>query len=223
MREAAPRRLWPSGDPLLYLVTDPSMRGSEDLPGCVLKALEGGVRLVQYRAKGIPWRTMMRDVEMLLEVCRPRGVPLIVNDSVELALACGCDGVHLGQSDATPELARGTLGEAALVGLTVTCEREALEAAPEADYLGLSAVFATSTKADAPKPMGTEGIRRIRRVTDLPLIAIGGIDPDNAASCIAAGADGVAVVSAIMDSPDPRGAAGRLLRAISGATGAPSG
>ncbi|MBN1434004.1 thiamine phosphate synthase [Candidatus Fermentibacterales bacterium] len=202
----------------LCLVTDPGMRWSRHLATCVLESIEGGVTAVQYRSKIADPDRAVREASDLAQVCHRAGVPIIVNDHIRVALEAGCDGVHLGQSDDPVELAREILGDRAIVGLTVTGQEDVLRApAALIDYFGLSSVFATSTKPDAPDPLGLDGIERVRRLTRVPIVAIGGINRSNAASCIRSGADGIAVVSAIMESPDPRAESAALWREIEGA------
>ena len=145
----------------------------------------------------------------------PRALPLIVNDRLDLALAAGADGVHLGQGDLPCALARRLAGPDFLIGVSVGSPAEATQAEREgADYLGVGPVFDTPTKTDAPAATGLAGLRAIRAATRLPLVAIGGIHAGNAAEIIRAGADGVDVVSAIMAAPDPRAAARALAAAV---------
>lgn len=196
------RRLF---DPFLYLVTDRGLAGSRGVADVVQRAIDGGVTLVQLREKSLPYATLVKEARVLVEICHTRGVPLIVNDSIDVALDAGADGVHLGQSDESPAAARARLGPDAIVGLSVENLEQARTAAElDVDYLAASPVFATPTKADTAPPLGLEGLRAIRKLCDKPLVAIGGINVSNAASVLRAGADGIAVVSAIMAAADPR-------------------
>lgn len=207
----------------LYLVTDPGMRWSKDLVESVRMAINGGVTAVQYRNKNASTSQAIEEASRLLEICRSEGVPLLVNDLVEVAVELRCDGVHLGQSDRTVAIARELLGEDVIIGLTITSPAELLRAHDGVDYFGVSSVFATLTKPDAPDPVGLTGIAALRELTSRPLIAIGGVGAANAASCIRAGADGVAVVSAIMDSANPEQSSRKLLREVESALGERSG
>ncbi|MGB5231529.1 MAG: thiamine phosphate synthase, partial [Desulfoprunum sp.] len=142
---------------------------------------------------------------------RPAGIPLIINDRLDVALAVQADGVHLGQQDMDIADARLLAGPAMIIGISVESLADAVRAEHQgADYLGISPVFATPTKTDTAAPLGLEGVARIRRAVALPLVGIGGIKADNAAAVIAAGADGVAVVSAIVAADCPRTAAAEL-------------
>ncbi len=148
---------------------------------------------------------------------RPRNwaIPLIINDRVDIALACRADGVHLGQQDMPCALARGIAGKDMIIGVSVSTADEALEAeADGADYLGVGPLFATTTKADALAATGLGVLRTIRQAVRIPLVGIGGITCGNAGDVIRAGADGVAVVSAIICSPDPQASARALRSAI---------
>jgi thiamine-phosphate pyrophosphorylase len=205
----------------LYLVLGPEHCARHGLAATVRAALDGGVTLIQYRAKAAPARAQFAEVVELSGICRRFGVPLLVNDRVDIALAAGADGVHLGQSDLPAERARRLLGEDAIVGLTVRSLAE-IEAAPLAvvDYLSVGAVYATASKADADPPRGTSGLAElvaaIRRRSELPVCAISGIDAGNAVDVIAAGADGIAVISAICSAEDPAAAARGLREIVAG-------
>jgi thiamine-phosphate pyrophosphorylase len=167
----------------------------------VRRAVAAGVTMVQYRDKDISTRRMIEKARLLMDICRPAGVALIVNDRVDVAVAAGADGVHLGQDDMELADARRIAGDNAIIGISVTTVEEAREAeADGADYIGANGVFPTGTKTDLGEPLGLKGVSRLASATDLPLAAIGGINADNAADVIAAGADGVAVVSYIVSS-----------------------
>ena len=195
----------------LYLVTDRRLAGSCALPDLVAAAVRGGVTAVQLREKECAAREFIELARTLKTLLAPVGVPLIVNDRVDIALAARADGVHVGQSDMDCRDARRLLGPAAAIGLSVDNAEQALAAPPEADYLAVSPVFSTPTKIDTAAEWGLAGLAALRRTTSRPLIAIGGIHSDNAARVIASGADGIAVVSAICGAPDPELAA-RILR-----------
>lgn len=195
----------------LYLVTDATLAGGRPVEEIVHEAVEGGVTVVQLREKAASSREMLRQARALKEILAPRGIPLIVNDRCDVALAAGADGVHVGQGDLPCALVREIVGPGLVIGVSVSSVAEAVQAERDgADYLGVSPVFETPTKTDTPAAVGLDGFRRIREAVRLPLVAIGGIHAGNAAAVIRAGADGIAVVSAIVGAPDPRAAARAL-------------
>jgi len=199
----------------LYFVADVSAAGSRDIVAVVEAAAEGGVTAVQLRAKNLGTRDFLEVARRLVERLTARRVPLLVNDRVDIALACGAAGVHLGQDDLPLADARRLLGRNRTIGLSVNTLREAREAETAgADYIGLGPIFATATKATTLPILGAEGLGWIRTKVKLPIIGIGGVNEENARRLVEAGADGVAVVSAIMDAPDPAAAARRLRLAI---------
>jgi thiamine-phosphate pyrophosphorylase len=199
----------------LYLVADAGYAAGRDLPGLVEAAVEGGVTVVQLRAKSLPRKSA---ISLGLEISRrlaPSGVPLIVNDLPDVAQACGAAGVHLGQDDIPIPMARSLLGPGATIGVSVNTPEEARRAEREgADYVGAGPAFITSTKLTELMVLGPRGIGNIVRATRLPVVAIGGIDVGNAAEIARAGAGGIAVVSAILGAPDARRAAEELKRAF---------
>ncbi len=198
----------------LYLVTDPDM-GARPVEAIVRAAVAGGVTAVQLRDKQATARALVAQAGRLREILAPRGIALIVNDRLDVALAAGADGVHLGQDDLACADARRIAGPDFLIGISVSSPAEARRAAADgADVLGVSPVFDTPTKRDTPKAAGLEGLRAIRRAVRLPLVGIGGLHAGNAAEVRRAGADGIAVVSAIMTAPDPEAAARELRSAI---------
>jgi len=181
-------------------------------------ALEAGIRTVQLRDKTASTRSLIDTARRLRGLCDARGALFLVNDRVDVALASGAHGVHLGQDDFPASEARRLLGQGAVIGVSVRTSAEAREAGDDgADYLAANLVFATGTKTDIEGPLGLEGVAMLRAVSGLPLVAIGGIGPHNAADVIGAGADGIAVVSAIMAAPDVPLACRRLLDVVSGA------
>jgi thiamine-phosphate pyrophosphorylase len=202
----------------LYLVTDGVAAAGRRIEDVVAAAVRGGVTAVQLRDKEADDAALVEAARRLMERLAPAGVALIVNDSVEAAFAAGADGVHLGQSDARPEEARRILGPHAVIGLSVETPAQAIAAAGwDVDYLGVSPVFATPTKPNAGPAWGLDGLRALRAAVAMPLVAIGGIHAGNAASVMAAGADGLAVVSAIMGASDPEAAARELRRIVDAA------
>jgi thiamine-phosphate pyrophosphorylase len=172
---------------------------------------------VQLREKDCATRQFVELARALKALLAPAGVPLIVNDRVDVALAAAAAGVHLGQSDMDCRDARRLLGPGALIGLSVETLAQSAAAPGEADYLGVSPVFSTPTKTDTAPAWGLDGLAALRRETSRPLVAIGGIHAENASQVIAAGADGIAVVSALCAAADPEAAARELRRRISAA------
>ena len=147
---------------------------------------------------------------------KPLGVPLAINDRLDIALAVDADGLHVGQDDLPVAEARRLLGPRKFVGLSITAAEQVLRPdAAAADYLGVGPIYAQQTKADAAAPLGLDGLARVRALTRQPIVAIGGLTPDNSAPALAAGADGLAVVSAIVAAADPEAAA-RRFRALLG-------
>ncbi|MCX7598616.1 MAG: thiamine phosphate synthase [Armatimonadetes bacterium] len=199
----------------VYLVTDRRLLEGRQLVDVVAAAVEGGVTCVQLREKEAAGREFISLAQELLEVTRPAGVPLIINDRVDVAVAADADGAHVGQEDIPAAAARKILGPDKILGVTVSTPEEALRAANEgADYVGSSAVFATPTKTDSDKPIGIEGLRRLCEASPVPVVAIGGVDAGNAGEMIRVGAAGVAVVRAIMAAPDPKAAAQHLREVV---------
>lgn len=188
----------------IYLVTDDGCLQGRALLDCVREALEGGVTLVQYRAKTASSAEMYNEALQLKALCDSFNVPLIINDRLDIAMAVDAAGVHLGQDDLPCVAARRILGEDYLIGVSAHNPAEAKAALQSgADYLGCGAVFGTATKADVKK-LGTEGLTAICREKGLPVVGIGGVTADNYREVRAAGADGAAIVSGILAQPDIR-------------------
>lgn len=188
----------------IYLVTDDGCLQGRALLDCVREALEGGVTLVQYRAKTASSAEMYTEALQLKALCDNFKVPLIINDRLDIAMAVGAAGVHLGQDDLPCSAARKLLGEDYIIGVSAHNPAEAKAALQSgADYLGCGAVFGTATKADVKK-LGTEGLTTICREKGLPVVGIGGVTADNYREVRAAGADGAAIVSGILAQPDIR-------------------
>ena len=199
---------------LLYAVTDRAWTGRQSLYEQVEEAIRGGVTCVQLREKALGSEAFLQEALEIGALCRRCGVPFIVNDSVEVAIACGADGVHVGQEDLAAGEARRRLGEGMLLGVSAHSVEEARQAVRNgADYLGVGAVFPTSTKTDV-SPMPIKTLQAIRRAVDVPIVAIGGITRDNIGQLAGSGVDGVALVSAIFSALDIA-AACRELRALS--------
>lgn len=198
----------------LYAVTDRAWTAKMTLAQQVEAALRGGATMVQLREKRLNRSALLAQAVELAALCRGYGVPLIVNDNVDVALESGADGVHLGQEDPSPRAVRQRAGDGFIIGVSAHTREEARAAqAAGADYLGVGAVFATVTKPNVT-PMPFETLCAICRAVDIPVVAIGGITRENIPRLTGCGAAGVAVVSAIFASPEPEAAA-RELRALS--------
>lgn len=186
----------------IYLVTDEACLHGRPLLECVEEALAAGVTLVQYRAKAADGGVLYAEACKLKELCDKYNVPLIINDRLDIALAVGAAGVHLGQDDLPCAVARRLLGEDFIIGVSAHNPAEAVQAVSEgADYLGCGAVFGTATKHDVAK-LGLENLRAIRKAVAVPMVGIGGITADNYAEVLATGADGAAIVSGILAQDD---------------------
>lgn len=204
----------PPLDLRLYLVADAVLSGPRGVVDTVRAAVRGGVTAVQVREPLATTRELCELSAAVHRVLVGTGVPLLVNDRLDVALAVGAEGVHLGQSDLPPDLARRIAGPDLLIGLSVSTLRETaeVEALPEGtvDYLGLGPVFATATKPYAAAPLGLHQTAGVRAATRLPCVAIGGIDVNNAPEVRGTGVAGVAVVSAVCAAADPQAAAAAL-------------
>ncbi|HEY5570804.1 MAG TPA: thiamine phosphate synthase [Bacteroidales bacterium] len=195
----------------LYLVTDRSLSLGRSLERVVEEAVQGGVTMVQLREKDCTTKEFYELAMTLKRVLKPYGVPLIINDRVDIALACDAEGVHIGQSDMPYAIARKLLGKEKIIGLSVENLQDAMDAnALDIDYIGISPVFNTATKTDTATALGLEGVREITRISRHPAVGIGGIHATNAGEIIAAGAVGISVVSAIMSAVSPKDAASQL-------------
>jgi thiamine-phosphate pyrophosphorylase len=199
----------------LYLVTDGALCRGRSLLDVVAAAVRGGAGCVQLREKTLETREFVARAMALKALLAPLSVPLVVNDRIDVALACGADGVHLGQHDMPVEIARRLLPDRVFIGWSVETPQDvARSAALPVDYLGVSPVFATPTKTDTAPAWGLDGLRRVRGMTRLPLVAIGGMTAANARAALDAGADGVAVVSALCAAEDPQAAAAAFLEHV---------
>ena len=190
--------------PKLYPVTDRRLSGLSHAEQ-VARLIGGGATFIQLREKHLSPREFYQEAEEALRVARARGVKLIINDRADIALAIGADGVHLGQDDMPPEAARALLGEGAVIGFSTHSVEQAIAAARlPVDYIAIGPVFATTSKENPDPQVGLEGLRRVREaVPFLPLVAIGGVTRENAPSVFSAGADSVAVISALLDRENP--------------------
>ncbi len=192
----------------LYAITPNQLGTGIDLSAAVALALRGGAQLIQYRDKSTDLRRRLEQAAALRTLCRAAGVPLIINDDIELARLVGADGVHLGRDDADPAAARARLGPQALIGVSCYAAYARAEAARRAgaDYVAFGSFFPSPTKPLAVRA-GTELLRLARRELGLPVVAIGGITSENGRALVNAGADMLAVISAVFDRPDIAAAA----------------
>ncbi|MGN0975395.1 MAG: thiamine phosphate synthase [Gemmiger sp.] len=197
----------------LYAVTDRAWLAGRTLYSQVEAAIDGGATFVQLREKALDSAALLDEARQLVGLCRARGVPFVIDDNVQVALACGADGVHVGQSDMAAANARALLGPDKILGVSAHNAAEALAAqAAGADYLGCGAAFVTGTKADA-RPITRETLRQVTGAVDIPVVAIGGIEKGNLLQLSGCGLAGVAVVSALFAQSDVRAAA-KELRAL---------
>jgi thiamine-phosphate pyrophosphorylase len=201
----------------LYLITDEALIGARDLLAVVGAAVDGGASIVQLRAPKAPVRQQIDDARALKALLTPRNIALIINDRVDVALAADADGVHLGQDDMTARDARAVLGPDRIIGLSVGSPAEfaaSQEDIAVVDYVGIGPVRATGTKSDAGSAIGVEGFGTVRRLIDKPAVAIGGLTVDLVPALAKAGADGMAVISAILRAEDPRAASREFRSAL---------
>lgn len=201
-------------DPTLYVVLDRTVARGRNLDDLLGAVIDGGCRMVQLREKEWPSGRLLPVAEQLLLRARRAGVTFIVNDRVDLAVAIGADGVHLGQDDLPARVARPLLRRGMVLGVSTHSIAQAHVARDDgADYIAVGSMFATATKPDF-ELVGPSLVRRLRPDIQIPVVGIGGITPDNVGEVIRAGADGVAVISAVCAAPDPMAATRRLLEAI---------
>jgi thiamine-phosphate pyrophosphorylase len=202
----------------LYALIDPAIPGGRTLIE-LARRIAGSATLVQLRDKHASTRVMVEEARALRAVLEPNNIPLLVNDRVDVALAAEADGVHIGQDDMAPDDARLLLGRSAIIGLSIkTVEQAKVAPLDFLDYVAIGGVYGTTSKANTAAPIGIDGLRAIVQIIrardpHYPICAIAGINSGNVADVIAAGADGVAVISALSLAPDPAGAA-KDLRAL---------
>lgn len=202
-------------DLTLYLVTDRSLSLDRPLDDVVEEAVKGGVTMVQLREKTCSSKEFYDQALRLKKCLKPYNVPLIINDRLDIALACDAEGLHIGQNDIPYHIARKILGKNKIIGLSVENIQDAIEANKlDIDYIGISPVFGTLTKTDTAQALGLSGVHDITQISKHPSVGIGGINKSNTQDIIRAGADGVSVVSAIMSADNPRLAASELLEII---------
>jgi len=195
----------------LYFVTDRGLCGKKPLEEVVMEAVKGGIAYVQLREKDVSTRFFVEEAIRIKKLLEHDRVPLIINDRVDVALACGAEGVHIGQADMPYEIVRKLMGQKAIIGLSVeTWEDVEISQKLDVNYIGVSPVFSTPTKTDTKGAWGLEGLAKIKAFSRHPLVAIGGINESNVREVVKAGADCVAVVSAICASAHPGAAAYRI-------------
>lgn len=186
----------------IYLVTDAACCKGRPLLKCVEAALKGGVTLVQYRLKNGDGGRMYQEALELKILCDKYAVPLIINDRLDIAMAVGAAGVHLGQDDLPCNVARAILGDEYVIGVSAHNPQEAIKSVQDgADYLGCGAVFGSATKTDVSK-LGLENLEAIRKAVKVPMVGIGGVNSSNYALVRHTGADGAAIISGILSADD---------------------
>ncbi len=199
----------------VYLVTDRGLSRGRSTLEILQGAVRGGVTCVQLREKNCPIRDFIEQANSIKAYLRAHDIPLIINDRLDVAQAVGADGVHLGQSDMPLNVAREILKDSMIIGISAESLQDATEAEKAgADYIGVSPIYATPTKTDTAPPLGLEGLREIQNAVRIPLVGIGGLTKDNAGEVIKHGADGVAVVSAMVSADDPELATKELLKTV---------
>lgn len=199
----------------VYLVTDRELARGRTTLEIAGAAIRGGVSCIQLREKMCSTREFIDESLAIRSLLARHGIPLIINDRVDVALAVKADGIHLGQKDMPCRMARQIIPESMIVGISVESLDDAIAAQKDgADYLGVSPIYPTPTKTDTAQPLGLEGLRSIRSEVDLPLVGIGGLNADNVEAVIHNGADGVAVVSAIVAADDPEAATRDLIEIV---------
>lgn len=197
-------------DYTLYFCTDREIMSCDTVEKSVLLAIDGGASVIQLREKNLSSRDFYDTARRVLDITKPRGIPLIINDRLDICLAASADGVHLGQSDIPCAVARKILGNDKIIGVSAHNPAEALKAqADGADYLGVGAAFATSTKSDVT-PVTPDTIRQIRAAVSIPFVVIGGVNEKNISQLYGLGINGAAVVSAICAKPDITAAARKM-------------
>lgn len=205
----------PRFDLRVYVLTDINLSRGRTHHDVVAAAIEGGATLIQYREKNASTRRMITEAAQLRDLCHQHGIPFIVNDRVDVALAVDADGVHVGQEDMPAAIARELIGDAKLLGVSAENLEQAHKAIKDgADYLGVGTIFQTATKSDAGKPIGLDNLEKIVRISSIPIVAIGGINKSNAAEVIRSGANGIAVISAVVGADNIEQATRELIAIV---------
>lgn len=204
-----------SFDLSLYLVLDPDLCRTHSMVETTMAAIAGGATIVQLRDKKVGTEGLIRIGRELMDAMAGSGVPLIVNDDIDAAIAIGADGLHVGQDDISAQTAGERLGRDKIIGLSIENEEVARKVDPASvDYVGVGPVFATATKPDHKPAIGFDGLAHLIKIANLPSVAIGGLKQDHVDRVFAAGADGLAVVSAICGQPDPEAATHKIATEI---------
>jgi len=181
----------------------------------IKEALKAGITIVQLRVKKLKTKEFLELALKTSDIVKSKNLPFIINDRIDIALSCDADGVHLGQEDMPVSFARKILGKNKLIGISVNTEKEAVKAELEgADYLGVGPIFPTSSKENLRSLLGLDGLKAIRKKVNIPILAVGGINKQNAGQIIDSGADGIAVISAILGAKDISRATQELLSSI---------
>jgi thiamine-phosphate pyrophosphorylase len=200
---------------VLHVITDTTLQSRFTHPQLAELAIQGGTDTVQFRHKNGTTRELIEIAEQMQVVCTQHGVPLIVNDRADIALAVGADGTHFGQDDMPVAIGRSILSQETIIGASARTEEKTLEAISEgADYIGFGPIYQTSSKSDAETPKGLERLHRMCEIADCPVIAIGGITLETAAEVIQVGAHGIAVISAVCGQTDPLAATQSIMQEI---------
>ena len=200
---------------VLHVITDTTLQSRFTHPQLAEFAIQGGADTVQFRHKNGTTRELIEIAEQMQVVCTQHGVPLIVNDRADIALAVGADGTHFGQDDMPVAIGRSILSQETIIGASARTEEKILEAISEgADYIGFGPIYQTSSKSNAETPKGLERLHRMCEIADCPVIAIGGITLETATEVIQAGAHGIAVISAVCGQTAPLAATQSIMREI---------
>lgn len=198
----------------LYLVTDRALSRGRRTFEIVKAAVQGGVTCVQLREKDCNTREFIDQALAVKDFLKTSGIPLVINDRLDVAQAVGADGIHLGQSDMPFSMAKAIVGNSMFIGISAESVDDAIQAEKEgADYIGVSPIYKTPTKTDTAPPIGLTGLREIRKAVNIPLVGIGGLNVSNVYDVIKNGGDGVAIVSAIVSADDPEESS-RALKSI---------
>jgi thiamine-phosphate pyrophosphorylase len=199
----------------LCFIADAEVAAGWDVLQLIGEAVAGGATLIQIRGKNWTGRELLEAGIQAVQLLRPKKIPLIINDRPDIALACEADGVHLGQDDMPLPYARKILGKKRIIGISTKTAEEAVAAERDgADYIGVGPIFKTLSKEDSGPEVGLARLRKVRANVKIPILAIGGISAANLADVIAAGADGVAVISAIAVADNPSQAAAEIIELI---------
>ncbi|NLJ49182.1 MAG: thiamine phosphate synthase [Candidatus Atribacteria bacterium] len=198
----------------LYVITDQGLQKNKSILEVIKEVIQGGATIIQFREKNLPTRTFFENAQTIRKITKKAGIPLIINDRLDIALAVNADGVHLGEEDLPLKFAR-KIAPHFIIGYSTDSIHQARKAEEEgADYLGVGSIFPTKTKIDAGVAIGTQKLEEIKKAVSIPVVAIGGITLENLPEVIQSGADGVAVISAIIGAESPFEAAKKFRSVI---------